>query len=276
VTPNQHDIGICPAILLPDPMSTDDEAFERVVRAAAASGFTSFSLWTFWATAYGTERARALLDSAGIRVPAVEAVMQWAHGPSTALDAEMAATAATATGLGAELVVACTLDAVASVADASAGFRAACDHAAAHDLRVCIEFFPWSGMPDLTTAWRVVEESGAPNGGILIDMMHWHHQDGGPDYALLEQIPGDRIHYVQVCDTVPPRAPAGDYMTEALGNRRLPGEGAVDIPRLLATLDAIGAEPWFAFEVFNRELAARGPEAMARTLRAVSLVDREK
>jgi hypothetical protein len=43
VTPIQHDaIGICPAILLPDPMQADDEAFERVVHAAAGAGFTSF------------------------------------------------------------------------------------------------------------------------------------------------------------------------------------------------------------------------------------------
>jgi sugar phosphate isomerase/epimerase len=65
-------------------------------------------------------------------------------------------------------------------------------------------------------------------------------------------------------------------MTEALGNRRLPGDGEVDITRLLETLDAIRAEPWFAYEVFNRGLAARGPEAMARTLRGVQLLDQEK
>jgi sugar phosphate isomerase/epimerase len=274
----QHEaVGICPAILVQDPMATDDETFERVVHAAAAARFTSFSLWSFWATTYGTERARALLDSVGIRVPAVEAVMQWVHGPGVALDSEMTAMTEVATGLGAEMLIACTLEPTpASLADAVAGFRVLCDQAAAHDLRVCIEFFPWSGMPDLATAWRVVEESGAPNGGILIDMMHWHHQDGGPNFALLEQIPGEHIHYVQVCDTVAPRAPAGDYMTEALENRRVPGDGDVDIRRLLRTLDDIGAEPWFAYEVFNQELAAGGPDAMAQTLRAVSLLDREK
>jgi sugar phosphate isomerase/epimerase len=56
-----------------------------------------------------------------------------------------------------------------------------------------------------------------------------------------------------------------------LGNRRLPGDGVVDIARLLQTLDAIGADPWFAYEVFNQDLAAGGPETMARTLRAVTL-----
>jgi sugar phosphate isomerase/epimerase len=270
MTPIEHDaIGICPAILLPDPMQADDEAFERVVHASAAAGFTSFSLWTFWATRYGTERARALLDSVGIRVGAVEAVTQWVEGPSVTLDAEIRATAEAATVLGADTVLACTLEpSLASLDAAAAGFGALCEQAAASDLRVCIEFFPWSGMPDLATAWQVVEASGAANGGIVIDMMHWHHQDGGPNFELLARIPGEHIHYVQACDTVPPRAPAGDYMQEAMGNRRLPGEGAVDIARLLRTLDAIGADPWFAYEVFNRDLAAAGPESMAATLRA--------
>jgi sugar phosphate isomerase/epimerase len=270
VTPIQHDaIGICPAILLPDPMQADDEAFERVVHAAAGAGFTSFSLWTFWATRYGTERARALLDSVGMGVGAVEAVTQWVNGPSIELDAEITATAEAATILGADTVLACTLEPwLISPDAAAAGFRSLCEQAATRDLRVCIEFFPWSAMPDLATAWRVVEESGAANGGIVIDMMHWHHQDGGPNFGLLEQIPGEHIHYVQVCDTVPPRAPVGDYMQEALGNRRLPGEGAVDIERLLATLDRIGADPWFAFEVFNQEFASHGPETMARRLAA--------
>ena len=70
--------------------------------------------------------------------------------------------------------------------------------------------------------------------------------------------------------------PFGHRNRIALGNRRLPGQGEVDIARLLRTLDAIGADPWFAYEVFNQGLAAGGPEAMARTLRAVQLLDQGK
>jgi sugar phosphate isomerase/epimerase len=262
-------IGICPAVLLPDPMRVDDEAFERVVHASAAAGFTSFSLWSFWATSYGTERARVLLDSVGIRVRAVEAVTQWAGGPSEALDAEITATSEVATVLGADTVLACTLEpSLTSLDEATAGFRSLCGQAATSGLRVCIEFFPWSGMPDLATAWRVVEGSGAANGGIVIDMMHWQHQDGGPNFDLLEQIPGEHIHYVQACDTVPPRPASGDYMQQAMGNRRLPGDGDVDIARLLATLDRIGADPWFAYEVFNQAFTAEGSDAMAGRLAA--------
>ena len=78
------------------PPAGADASRRRGVRACGAAsadaGFASFSLWSFWATTYGTERTRALLDSVGIRVRAVEAVTQWVGGPSHALDAEITAT----------------------------------------------------------------------------------------------------------------------------------------------------------------------------------------
>jgi sugar phosphate isomerase/epimerase len=261
-------IGVCPAILVPDPLTPRDESFEGALRAAVAAGFDAFSLWSFWPTAYGIERARDLLDSLGATVPAVEAATQWARGPKPAT-AEAAGLVTVATQLGSHTIAACCLEPdVESFGDAVAGFRALCDAAGVHDMRVCIEFLPCTGMPDLATAWRVVEESGAANGGILLDMMHWHRQSGGPDVALLERIPGDRIHYVQVCDTVTAEAEPGAYMEEAMGDRRLPGDGDVDIARLLSTLERIDADPWFAYEVFNQQLAGEGAEAMASRLAA--------
>jgi len=261
-------IGICPAILVPEPLTASDDTFEHAVRGAAAAGFTTLSLWSFWPTAYGLDRARDLLDEVGATAPAVEAAMQWAHGPERAA-AEAGPLVDLAARLGAHTVAACCLEpSVASWAQAVEGFRVLCEAANAYDLRVCIEFLPWSVVPDLATAWRIVDEAGAPNGGILLDMMHWHRQPGGPDFDLLEQIPGARIHYVQVCDTVTAPLDAGAYMTEAMTDRRLPGDGDVDIERLLAALDHIGADPWFAYEVFSHDLAADGPATMAERLAA--------
>jgi len=56
-------------------------------------------------------------------------------------------------------------------------------------------------------------------------------------------------------------------MTEALTARAVPGKGCVDIETLLGTLAGIDAHPYFALEVFNVELAARGAPAMAAELR---------
>ena len=61
-------IGVCPAILVPDPLTPRDESFEGAVRAAVAAGFDAFSLWSFWPTAYGIERARDLLRGSPVRI----------------------------------------------------------------------------------------------------------------------------------------------------------------------------------------------------------------
>ena len=50
-------------------------------------------------------------------------------------------------------------------------FAALCDRAGP-DLTVALEFMPYSGMPDLATAWRVPQEAGRPNGGLIIDAWH--------------------------------------------------------------------------------------------------------
>jgi sugar phosphate isomerase/epimerase len=261
-------VGICPAILLPDPFEITAESFERVVRGATAAGFDAFSFWSFWPTTYGVERARDLLGSLGATVPVVEAATQWSHGLHRAA-AEAGPLVDVAARLGAPTVAACCLEPqVESWVVGVAGFRALCDAARDVGLRVCVEFLPGTGIPDLATAWRLLEESGAENGGILLDMMHWHRQKGGPDFALLEQVPGDRIHYVQICDTVTGPVRPDRYMAEAMSDRRLPGQGTVDIARLLNTLEQIGADPWFAYEVFNHSLAAEGVDAMAQRLAA--------
>src|SRR5207248_4574050 len=48
-------------------------------------------------------------------------------------------------------------------------FAALCDDAKTFGGSVHIEFAPESGVPDLTTAWELVERAGRPNGGVLFD-----------------------------------------------------------------------------------------------------------
>ena len=271
------DIGLCPAVLVPDPMTCDDATFEAVVDATAGAGFGSVSLWAFWAMGYGVERARALLDGAGVTVPVVETALQWVDGPGAALEAEAGPLLDVADALGAGTLAACTLGAVASLDAAAEGFAALCALAAARDVRVCIEFLPWTGIPDLATTWRLITASGAANGGVLVDMMHWLSQPGGPDHELLRAIPGERIHYVQVCDVAAGLPLDDTYLGAAMASRLLPGEGDVDMAALFASLRATDADPYLAFEVFNAELVAQGPVAMARALRAsVPTVERDR
>jgi sugar phosphate isomerase/epimerase len=258
-------VGMCPATLLPEPMSCDVAGLREIARASAGAGFPTLSLWSFYATGNGVDTTRKVFDDAGITVRAVEAATSWTEGPEPAVaDADQQLDVAAA--FGADVLLACTLAPTMDAVRATEGFAALCERASAHGVRVAVEFLPWSAVPDLATTWRLLQESGATNGGIVIDMMHWQRQPGGPNLELLREIPGERVHYVQVCDAAP--EPSGtDYMTEALTARAVPGEGCVDIETLLGTLAAIDAHPYFALEVFNAELAARGASAMAAELR---------
>jgi sugar phosphate isomerase/epimerase len=264
-------VGLCPATLLPEPMRCDDAGLQQIARASADAGFPTFSLWSFYATANGVDHARAVFDDAGVTVRAVEAATQWADGPESAVaDAEPQLDVASA--LGADLLLACTMAPAIDIdfARATEGFAALCERAAARGACVAIEFLPWTAIPDLATAWRVVRESHAENGGITIDLLHWQRQPGGPNLELLREIPGQYLRYVQLCDAGPGPSGTADYMTEALTARRLPGHGVVDIDALLGTLAETDADPYFALEVFNAELAKNGAPAMAAELRTAT------
>jgi sugar phosphate isomerase/epimerase len=256
-------VGICPGTLLVDP-AYDAANVELSLRAAAGAGFTSVSLWSMWATRYGLDATRGLLDDLGLAVPSLEAATSWSNGPAAAeADADLHLEVAAALGAGVLQAVelAPAFDSFSRAVD---GFTALCERARAHDVAIAIEFVPWTAIPDLATAWRIVRESGASNGGICVDFLHWQRQPGGPDFDVLREIPGECISYVQACDAGPaaPNSFAG-YMSDAMRARPLPGDGIVDIDRLLDALAEIGAEPYVAFEPFNTELARTGADVMA-------------
>ena len=74
-------VGMCPATLLPEPMTCDAAGLRDLARASAAAGFPTFSLWSFYATGNGVDTARMMFDDAGVSVRAVEAATRWAEGP---------------------------------------------------------------------------------------------------------------------------------------------------------------------------------------------------
>jgi sugar phosphate isomerase/epimerase len=85
----------------------------------------------------------------------------------------------------------------------------------------------------------------------------------------LARIPSDRIGYVQLCDAAPNAG--DDLLAEAMGQRLLPGEGVVDFGELLRQLEAIGAHPFFATEIFNPGFVRdRGSVEAARAMAATA------
>jgi len=148
-----------------------------------------------------------------------------------------------------------------------ANLAAVADRAAEVDVAICVEFLPWSGIPDITTCWEILRRTGQPNVGVLLDSWHWHRQPGGPygrHAETLASMPGEAIRVFQLCDAG--AEPWDDPMAECLADRSLPGEGVIDHDHLFGLLRDISADPVVAPEVFNTGLTALGMGPMARRI----------
>lgn len=141
----------------------------------------------------------------------------------------------------------------------AAPFAAVCDRAAGFGAQVHLEFMPRTVVPDLASAWTVVEAADHPCGGIVFDT--WHFFRGRPDFAVLDRVPGDRIFAVQIDDAA---AQVRGSLREDTLHRLLPGEGSFDLPRVVRALDAIGALRWVGPEVISPVTAAMDPVEAAR------------
>lgn len=251
------EIGICTATLLTDPMGATPDQVREAAEAAVEAGFTEASVWAF---------QLAGIEGVDLHVTALEAALAWAAGTDAEADAEADQLCALASDLGSSKLLAVTLDpALPDVDVARQRLGRLVARAEEVGAQVCVEFLPWSGIPDLASAWKLVEPLG-PGAGIVIDTWHWVRQPGGPNLDLLATIPGDRIGYVQACDVAP--IPQGDAMTEAMSARLLPGEGVVDFGALVSVLRDIGAEPFVATEIFNPGIvAANGALGAAKAMR---------
>jgi sugar phosphate isomerase/epimerase len=241
--------------------STTDDEVRAAVDAAVAAGFTEGSVWA---------HQLHLVEGRGLDVVVVEASMAWATGTSDAARSEADHFASTAQRVGASKIVAVCMDATwPGIDPAREKLALVVEAASAVGAQVCVEFLPWSAIPDLATAWSLVEPLGA-DAGILLDTWHWQRQPGGPNPELLATIPPERLGYVQLCDTAP--SASGDPLTEAMTNRLLPGQGTVDFGSLLGQLSSMGATPWVATEIFNPGMVkSQGVEATAAAMRAAGL-----
>jgi sugar phosphate isomerase/epimerase len=237
------DVGMCTAALLADPFTASDDDLRGATEAAAGAGCSGLSVWSHQLAALG--------DPAQLAVPVavVEGALLWSGPDAAAADTEARTLAAQAARHGAGLVLAVVLDADPPDAEqARAGLGRLAEQVAEAGARVCVEFLPWSGLPSLAAAWELVGPLSA-DVGIVLDAWHWQRQPGGPRPDILARIPGERIAYLQLCDAA--AQPGPDPMAETMNGRLLPGDGVVDFAGLLAGLDAIGADPFVATEVFN-------------------------
>src|SRR5690606_6770263 len=147
------DLTMCLAGFRADPMHCTETSLVELVDAGSANGFRGVSMWATIAEPL----ARAgltpkdigrLCEHHGMQVRMVEALTEWTSGDRHAIDAAALPLFALARDLGAEAILAVTMDAdPVDIARAARGFAYACDLAARDGLQLAIEFLPWSGVP---------------------------------------------------------------------------------------------------------------------------------
>lgn len=130
--------------------------------------------------------------------------------------------------------------------------------AAAKDagLRVALEFLPYSAVRNLNAALRIVEASGSPSAGLLLDALHLERSGGSP--SDLTAIDPARIVFAQLCDAMRSQRPRSDeaLMHEARLARLPAGEG--ELP-LYDFLDALPTGLEIEYEVARKDLSERTP-----------------
>ena len=256
-----------------NPFELTFDQLESSLVATADAGYTGISVWPFTLGMAGVD-AHWLADRLGelhLTHPVAEAAFGWLNADRDAAAAEVASLSEYANAVGSREVVAVTMEStLPPIDEVAACFKTLCQAAGDAGLQVSMEFLPWTGIPDLATAWEILQRADCDNGGIMVDTWHWYRQSGGPNPDLLRQIPSEFLRVVQLCDAPAEPPDDTDIATETMTARLLPGDGAVDFAEVLGIISDGGAEPvWFP-EVFSTALAAAGPQAMAPQVMAAT------
>jgi sugar phosphate isomerase/epimerase len=110
-------------------------------------------------------------------------------------------------------------------------FARLCDLAGKYGLRANIEPMPWVDVSTVAKARRVVKGT---SGAVLVDAIHFYRADN-----TFDDLKGAPVRYLQFCDARAGRpSDMQEIIRQARGDRLLPGEGALDLRRLLAALPA--------------------------------------
>jgi sugar phosphate isomerase/epimerase len=116
-------------------------------------------------------------------------------------------------------------------------FGALCDLAARYGLAANLEPMPWVDVSNVAKAIRILDLAARPNGGLLVDAIHFFR--GGDTPQALVRVPPELLRYAQLCDATPGRpAQMEEIIRQARSERLFPGEGGLDLRGLLRALPA--------------------------------------
>lgn len=230
--------------------------FAERVRAVARHGYTAMSAnaWELEDVLRakgvdGLRALRAVADEHGVRLAALEPVTAWLPASDSAIlrRVDMETIELLGETMGVEALLAAGYPPPGlGVAEVASAFAELCALADQHGWTPALEFTPNSGIRSLAAAREVLERAGSPSGRLVFDT--WHFFRGEPDFAVLDATPGELISFVQVNDAA---AEVVGTLAEDTRNRKLPGQGDLDIVGALRRLHRIGALSSVGPEVFR-------------------------
>jgi sugar phosphate isomerase/epimerase len=134
-------------------------------------------------------------------------------------------------------------------------FQEVCELADPFGLTVDLEFIPWSPTADLDAAADIVTKAGRPNGGILVDTLHFSRSNS--TVAQLSQLPAKIFNFIQLCDARAQVSSSHDELIRvARADRQLPGSGVIELGPIVDALPKVPYSLEVPNDTMRRELGA--------------------
>jgi sugar phosphate isomerase/epimerase len=134
---------------------------------------------------------------------------------------------------------------------AASNLRLHAHRLARRELLIAVEAFPWSAISSVGCAIDVVRRAGVPTAGLMVDVWHFYNTGAVPD--VLVDLPGAGIVAVQLNDGL---LVHDDFLAHARADRRLPGDGELDVVGLIRAVRNTGFTGPYCVEVNTPEFRA--------------------
>ncbi|MCL4545455.1 MAG: sugar phosphate isomerase/epimerase [Chloroflexi bacterium] len=251
-------------------VSTRQQTLEEALDAYAAAGFQKVEfklnqLKDWLAQGHTIAEARALLGRRGFRcIGGFEAQVECFTSP----DAQRAnhdrhrENAALIHALGGGILVVGTdgppersPETLATIARVLARLVATLER---FDVVIALEF-NWSPVvKSLQSAVRIVEQVQHPQLGVLFDAAHYYTTP-----TKSEHLTPDTVRWIKHVHLNDMRDKPADF-SNCNTDRVLPGQGILDLPALISTLEQHGYSSWYSIEMFNETLWQMSADEAAR------------
>ena len=114
-------------------------------------------------------------------------------------------------------------------------FGRLCEMAKPLGLHLALEFMPWLPIPDLSAVAEILRAVNHPNGGVLVDTLHFHRSSSSIEE--LKKIPREWFKFVHIADAPPEMSTTTEGFVQTARRERLfPGEGVVDFDAILGAM----------------------------------------